>query len=94
MRVKTIITAAAMLISISAMASEPISERVYDAGVSRELAKWRKATINDVRYELHFDLVNNIGSATIGFEVEAPPRGIYHGYVVCGFRRAFVRCSA
>ena len=72
MRVRTIITALAMLISISAMATQPISERVYDAGVSRELAKWRKATIHDVRYELHFDLINNIGKATIGFDVETP----------------------
>ena len=71
MRVRTIITALAMLIGISAMAAEPISERVYDSGVSRELAKWRKATIHDVRYELHFDLINNIGKATIGFDVDA-----------------------
>ena len=61
-----------MLISIGAMATEPISERVYDAGVSRELAKWRKATIKNVRYELHFDLVSNVGRAIICFDVETP----------------------
>ena len=61
-----------MLISISAMATQPINERVYNRGVSRELAEWRKTTISDVRYELHFDLINNIGKATIGFKVEAP----------------------
>ena len=72
MRVRTIITTLALLIGISAMATEPISERVYNSGVSRELAKWRKATIHDVKYELHFDLINNIGKATIGFDVETP----------------------
>ena len=61
-----------MLLSIGAMATEPINERVYDAGVSHELAKWRKATISNVRYQLHFDLIDNIGRATIGFEVEEP----------------------
>ena len=72
MRVRAIITAFAMLLSIGAMATEPIDERVYDAGVSRELAKWRKATISNVRYQLHFDLIDNIGRATIGFDVEEP----------------------
>ena len=37
----------------------------YDAGVSRELAEWRKATINDLRYELSFDLIENCGVANI-----------------------------
>lgn len=28
----------------------------YDAGISRELAQWRKATIHDLSYKLHFDI--------------------------------------
>lgn len=28
----------------------------YDSGISRELAEWRKATISDLSYKLHFDL--------------------------------------
>ena len=44
----------------------------YDSGVSWELAQWRKATIENLRYELTFDLVENHGSATLLFEVEKP----------------------
>lgn len=44
----------------------------YDSGVSWELAKWRKATIKNLRYELRFDLVENRGSATLLFEVDKP----------------------
>ena len=43
----------------------------YDAGVSRELAEWRKATIKDVTYTLHFDLTQNMGEATIDFWLDA-----------------------
>ena len=46
----------------------------YDSGVSWELAEWRKATIKNLRYELRFDLVDNIGSATLLFEVEKPQK--------------------
>lgn len=46
----------------------------YDSGVSWELAKWRKATIKNLRYELKFDLVENRGSATLLFEVEKPEK--------------------
>ena len=44
----------------------------YDAGVSRELAEWRKATIENVRYELRFDLVEDVGRVVVAFDVEAP----------------------
>ena len=44
----------------------------YDSGVGWELAKWRKATIKNLRYELKFDLVENRGSATLLFEVDKP----------------------
>ena len=44
----------------------------YDAGVSRELAEWRKATIKDVRYDLYFDLVEDRGETTINFNLDAP----------------------
>ena len=43
----------------------------YDAGVSRELAEWRKATIKDVTYTLHFDLTQNMGETTIDFWLNA-----------------------
>ena len=51
-----------MLVSLSAVSAE---DHRYDAGVSRELAEWRKATINDLRYELSFDLIENCGVANI-----------------------------
>ena len=44
----------------------------YDAGVSRELAEWRKATIKDVVYTLHFDLEEDRGETTINFNLDAP----------------------
>ena len=44
----------------------------YDAGVSRELAEWRKATIKDVRYDLYFDLVEDRGVAWLRFNLDAP----------------------
>lgn len=44
----------------------------YDKGVSRELAEWRKASISNVRYSLHFDLVANRGIATISFDMAEP----------------------
>ena len=44
----------------------------YDSGISRELAEWRKATINNLRYELEFDLMENSGVATIRFAVDEP----------------------
>lgn len=49
----------------------------YDSGISRELAEWRKATISDLRYKLHFDIpaersktVN--GNVEILFKLESP----------------------
>ena len=47
-------------------------EHCYDAGVSCELAEWRKATIKDVEYKLMFDFMDNIGSVDIIFEVNEP----------------------
>lgn len=44
----------------------------YDKGVSRELAEWRKATIDSVEYTLLFDLVANRGVAMVGFTLEKP----------------------
>ncbi|MBR5770753.1 MAG: aminopeptidase, partial [Alistipes sp.] len=58
-----------MLLSLSAVSAQ---DHRYDAGVSRELAEWRKATIKSVRYELHFDLVKDRGVATINFNLDAP----------------------
>lgn len=44
----------------------------YDSGISRELAKWRKATINDVSYHLLFDLVDNWGWIAIRYTLDEP----------------------
>ena len=51
-----------MLLSLSTTSAQ---DHRYDAGVSRELAEWRKATISDLRYELSFDLIENCGVANI-----------------------------
>ena len=51
-----------MLLSLSTTSAQ---DHRYDAGVSRELAEWRKATISDLRYELSFDLIENCCVANI-----------------------------
>ena len=62
-RLKTLmIFSLVMLLSLSAVSAQ---DHRYDAGVSRELAEWRKATISDLRYELSFDLIENCGVANI-----------------------------
>ena len=58
-----------MLLSLSVVRAQ---DHRYDAGVSRELAEWRKATIHNVEYDLMFDLVENSGVATISFTLDAP----------------------
>ena len=58
-----------MLLSLTAVSAQ---DHRYDAGVSRELAEWRKATIKDVVYTLHFDLVEDRGETTINFNLAAP----------------------
>ena len=46
-------------------------EHRYDVGVSHELAQWRKATIKNVVYTLHFDLIEDMGETTISFNLDA-----------------------
>ena len=58
-----------MFLSLSAVSAQ---NHRYDAGVSRELAEWRKATIKDVVYMLHFDIVEDRGETTINFNLDAP----------------------
>ena len=58
-----------MLLSLSAVSAQ---DHRYDAGVSRELAEWRKATIKDVEYKLEFDFLDNVGDVDIIFEVDKP----------------------
>ena len=58
-----------MFLSLSAVSAQ---DHRYDAGVSSELAEWRKATIHNVEYDLMFDLVENSGVATISFTLDAP----------------------
>ena len=62
-RLKTLIPLLyVMLLSLSTTSAQ---DHRYDAGVSRALAEWRKATISDLRYELSFDLIENCGVANI-----------------------------
>ena len=42
----------------------------YDAGISRDLATWRKATIEGLKYNIDIDLVENVGSVDIAFELK------------------------
>ena len=50
-----LITVAALLVGCTAQHNND-SSIIYDSGVSRELADWRKATIADLRYNLHFEI--------------------------------------
>ena len=61
-----------MLTTILTISVADAQDHCYDAGVSRELAEWRKATIKDVRYQLYFDLVNDRGVASLYFNLDAP----------------------
>ena len=50
---------------------------IYDEGVSRSLAEWRSATLNDVTYDLHFSIPEErseavCGQVIINFEVATP----------------------
>lgn len=42
----------------------------YEAGVSRDLATWRKATIEGLKYNIDINLVENVGSVDIAFELK------------------------
>ena len=42
----------------------------YDAGVSRDLATWRKATIEGLKYNIDINLVENVGCVDIAFELK------------------------
>lgn len=67
----TLIALALVITSCTSPNSNP-EERYLDTGISRELAEWRKATIDSVEYTLLFDLVANKGVATINFQFAAP----------------------
>ena len=43
----------------------------YDAGVSRELAEWRKASVKELKYDIDIDLVENIGKVDIGLTLDS-----------------------
>ena len=60
-----------ILASCEAKAQNP-AEHYLDEGISRELAQWRKATIEKVEYTLLLDLVANRGVASIGFTLAEP----------------------
>ena len=61
-----------LLTSLLTFTMASAEEHRYDAGVSRELAQWRKATIKDVVYTLHFDLIEDRAKTTISFNLAAP----------------------
>ena len=42
----------------------------YDAGVSRDLAEWRKASIEELRYDIDIDLVENRGKVDISLNLK------------------------
>lgn len=73
---RTIKILATML--LSTMLSQPVATAAdarYDVGVSRELATWRKATIGEPRYRIHFDIPSERsqaikGSTTISFTLD------------------------
>ena len=54
MRYITLIVSVMLLAMASCTTTK--SDTRYDSGVSRELAEWRKATIEDVVYHLHFNI--------------------------------------
>ena len=66
MRASSIITTLLLLLAISC--SNDTTR--YDAGVSRELAEWRKETISELKYNIDIDLVENIGKVDVEFKVE------------------------
>ena len=68
MRATSIITT--LLLLLSAACSNDTSR--YDAGVSRELAEWRKQTIEQLKYNIDIDVVKNIGKVDIEFTVTTP----------------------
>ena len=76
MTMRTIKILATML--LSTMLSLPVATAAdarYDVGVSRELATWRKATIGEPRYRIHFDIPSERsqaikGSTTISFTLD------------------------
>ena len=43
----------------------------YDAGISRELAEWRKSSIEGLKYNIDIDLVKNIGRVDIDLELSS-----------------------
>ena len=62
---KNIAIIAAALLIAGCTEKQHIDPR-YDEGVSQELATWRKKTIGDLAYDLHFDIPEDRGSAVTG----------------------------
>ena len=71
----TLLLAILLLVALLSLPMSDIADERYDAGVSRELAEWRKATINDLHYRIHFDIPANRdqaieGHTTISFSLD------------------------
>lgn len=89
-----------MLSSLLSLSMATAQDHRYDAGVGRELAEWRKATIKDVVYTLHFDLVEDRGETTISFNLDAPQEVIIDlrntdlvSDVLCGEESILSQCT-
>ncbi len=72
MRLLHIVTALTLILASCATIDVNPKEHYLDEGISRELAQWRKTTIEGVEYTLLFDLVANKGVAQVGFTLDAP----------------------
>ena len=72
MRLQHIVIALTLLLASCATIDVNPKEHYLDEGISRELAQWRKTTIEGVEYTLLFDLVENRGVAQVGFTLDAP----------------------
>lgn len=70
----TIVASLALLLN---NACSPSPDSRYDKGISSELAEWRKATIEELSYRLHFNIPEQrdkavTGEVEIGFMLHAP----------------------
>ena len=71
-----LITVTALLVGCASQHNND-SSTIYDSGVSRELAEWRKATIANLRYNLHFEIPAErnsevVASVEILFRLDTP----------------------
>jgi aminopeptidase N len=73
----TLLTVAVLLSAAACRTSYDLAEHLIAPGVSKSLAEWRKATLSDVRYDLHFNIPDSdvdiiTGEVTIRTNMEEP----------------------